>query len=62
MGKEKAYIPTVFRLAWPDDKKGIVPQGQHYKFGFGNGRIINDMASDVESLSKVTSSLRCFVQ
>ena len=42
--------------------KIIVPQGGHYKFGFGNGRITNAMASDGGSLSKVTSSPRCAVQ
>ena len=42
--------------------KRIVTQEQHCKFGFGNGRIINFMASYGGSLSKVTSSLRCIVQ
>ena len=42
--------------------KGIFPQGQHYKFGFGNGRIINVMASDGGSMYEVSSSPCCVVQ
>ena len=60
MGEEKSCIPTVFRLAWPDDVKELF-QGRNYKLGFGNGRIINVMDSDGGSLSKVTSSLCCVV-
>ena len=62
MGEGEACIPKVFRLAWPDDVKRIVPQGRHYKFGFGNVSINNVMASDGGSLSKVTTNLCCIFQ
>ena len=42
--------------------KIIIPQGGHYKFGFGNGRITNSMASDGGIFSEVTSGLRSAVQ
>ena len=42
--------------------KVIVSKEQHYKFGFVNVSIINVMAIDGGSLSKVTSSLRYVVQ
>ena len=61
MGKEKARIPTVFCLAWPDYIKELFPQGQHYKFAYANVRIIDIMASDGVSLCKVKISLRCVV-
>ena len=50
-------------LPWlPRWYRRIILLGQHYKFGFGNGRITNVMASDGGSLSKVTSSLCCVLQ
>ena len=42
--------------------KLISPQGVHYKFGFGYGRITNVMDSDGGSLSKIMSSPFCAVQ
>ena len=36
--------------------KIIISQGGHYKFGFGNGRITNAMASDGENHSEIMSS------
>ena len=57
MGKVKSCIPPVFFLTCSEDVKELFHKGKIYKFGFGNGRIINVMDSDGGSLSKVTSSL-----
>ena len=61
-GRGKSIHPNSVSPCLDIIYKIIIPQGGHYKFGFGNGRINNAIASDGGSMSKITSSPRCAVQ